>query len=64
MLHRVKQLVLVNELPNDEVGETCKQNLPGVSENTVDHTDDEDEYSLGQEEPIAENWRLNQFSVV
>lgn len=64
MLHRVKQLVLVNELPNDEVGEACKQNLPGVSENTVDHTDDEDEYSLGQEEPIAENWRLNQFSVV
>lgn len=64
MFHRVKQLVLVDELPNDEVGETCEQNLPGVSKDTVDHTDNEYEYSLGQEESIAENWGLYQFSVV
>ena len=54
----------MHELTNNEVGQTCEQNLPGVPQNTVDDTDDEYKDRLRQEEAIAENWRLDEFGVV
>lgn len=64
MFHCVEQLVLVNELTNDKVGQADQKNLPRIPQDTIDYTDDEDEYSLRQEETIAEDRRLYEFCVV
>jgi hypothetical protein len=64
MFHCVEQLILMDELANDEVGQTRKQDLPGVPQDTIDDTDDEDQNGLGQEESVAEDRGLDKFRIV
>jgi hypothetical protein len=64
MVHSVEKLVLVDETSNQKVGQTRQNDLPAVSQNTVDNTDDEDEDGLGKVEAITEARRLYEFGVV
>lgn len=64
MLHCVEQLVFVNELTDNEVRQADQKNLPRISQNTVDKTDDEYKYRLRQEETVAEDRRLYEFCII
>ena len=64
MIHRVEELVFVDEGSDDEIQQAKKQHKPGTRQNAVDNADDEDEYGLRKVEAIAEDRGLNQFCVI
>jgi len=64
VIHSVKKLVLVNETSNEEISQARQNDLPAVSQHTVDNADDEDENSLRKVETIAETRGLYEFGVI
>lgn len=64
MLHRVEQLVLVDELAYDKIRQPDQKYLPRVPQDAVDNADDEYQYGLRQKEAIAEDWWLYKFCII
>ncbi len=64
VIHRVKELILVDEGSDDEIKEAKKQYKPGARQDTVHNANDEDEYGLRKVEAVAEDRRLHQFRVI
>lgn len=64
MVHCVEELVLVDKASNEEISQARQNDLPAVSQHTVDNTDDEDEDGLRKVEAIAETRGLYEFGVI
>lgn len=54
----------MDEVAYHEICQAYQQYLPGVSQHTVHHANNEDEDRLRQEKSIAEYGRLDEFRVV
>lgn len=64
MIHRVEELVFVDESSDDEIKQAKEEHKPGTREDAVHDANDEDEYGLRKVEAITEYWRLDQFCVI
>ena len=64
VIHRVEELVLVDESPDDEIEQAKKQHKPGARQDTVHNANYENEYGLREVEAIAKDRRLDQFCVI
>ena len=64
MVHRVKELVFVDESSDDEIYQAKEQHEPGARQNAVYNTNYEDKQGLRQVEAIAKDRRLDNFCVI
>lgn len=64
VVHGVQKLIFVDELADGEVYQPEKANQPRAGENTVHHTNDQNEDRLWDGKPVAERRWRRQLSVV
>jgi hypothetical protein len=64
MVHGIKELVFVGEIPNDEIDQSESENEDSALENTVNDADDVDEYWLREVEPVLERGWLDELCVI
>ena len=64
MVHRVEELVLVDEGSDDEIYQAKEQHKPGSRQNAVHNANYEDKQGLRKIEAIAKDRRLDHFCVI
>ena len=64
MIHRVEQLVFVDESSNDEIEQAKKEHEPRAWQDAVHDADDKDKHGLRKVEAITEDRWLDQLRVI
>lgn len=64
MIHRVEELVFVDESSDDKVEQAKKQHKPGAWQDAVHDANDKDKQGLRKVEAITEDRWLDQFRVI
>lgn len=64
MIHRVEELVFVDEIPDDKVEQAKKQHKPRAWQDAVHNANDKDKQGLRKVEAITEDRWLHQFRVI